>query len=86
MEHNMPMRMGPMFHVDDMMMPEIKDWEVGKKYKMVVEVEMKSMSKDEDMTSGGFELVAYKPMPDKEPKDMDDKEFEEYQGKEMSKH
>ena len=36
-------------HLDlsEKMLPEIKDWQIGKKYKLIVDVEMTSIRKDE---------------------------------------
>lgn len=82
---DMPMSMNPMFHVSDKEMPEIKNWEVGNKYKLVIEVEQKSKSEDEMGVHAGFEIVAYKHLKDKSLEEMSDKEFGEYQSKVMSK-
>lgn len=82
----MPESMGPMFYVDDMMMPEVADWEVGKKYRMVVEVEQKSKNEDDHGVHGGFEIVAYKHLKDKSLEEMSDKEFGEYQSQALAKH
>ena len=71
----------PSFSVDADQMPEIKDWEVGQKYKMVVEVEMKGMMEDKDKIHGDFNVVAYKYLPEKAIEDMSDDEFGDYQDK-----
>ena len=76
----------PSFSVAGMQMPEIKNWEVGKRYVLVIEVEQKSKSKDEKEIRGTFDIVAYKHLKEKTPEEMDDKEFEEYQGEMLSKH
>ena len=81
MSHEMPLPTGPTFYIDANQMPEIKDWEVGKKYRLVVEVEQKSRNEREDMIDGSFEIVAYKHLADKKMENMDDKEFEEYSNK-----
>ncbi len=47
MSPDMPMRMLPSFSVTEKDLPEIKEWKVGKKYKLEIEVEMVSMSKNE---------------------------------------
>ncbi len=44
--YDMP-RMLPSFSLTEKELPEIKDWNVGHKYTLVVEVEMVSSSKDE---------------------------------------
>ena len=46
----------PSFNIDEKELPEIKDWTVGKKYKIALEVEMRSHSKgDEYGYDGGGE-------------------------------
>lgn len=79
----------PSFHISSKQMSEIRDWEVGKNYKIVIEVNMKSKSEDERSgvtnASGSLELVAYKVLKTKSIDDMTDEEFGEYQGKELSK-
>lgn len=49
----------PSFHVSSNQMPEIKKWEVGKKYKLLVEVEQKSKNETEENVSAGFDITAY---------------------------
>ncbi len=81
----------PQFFADDSQIPEIKDWEVGGRYKLVIEVEQRSKSKvhtsvgDKDTIDGRFDIVAYKHLPEKDIKDMTDEEFGEYEGKALSK-
>ena len=65
-------------------MLEIKDWEVGEKYRLIIEVEMKSKSEREEMIEGSFDISAYKHLKPKSPEEMDDEEFGEYQGKKLS--
>lgn len=74
----------PSFYVNGQQMPEIKDWEVGEEYQLVVNVTMKSKNENDDKIDGRFEIGAYKHMPKKKMEDMDDKEFAEYQGKVLS--
>ncbi len=76
----------PSFTTNADQMPEIKDWEVGQKYKMVVEVEMKGMNEDKDMITGNFDVLAYKYLPEKDIADMNDKEFGDYQDEKMAMH
>jgi len=74
----------PSFYVSSKQMSEIKDWEVGKKHKMMIEVEQKSMSEDDNnVISGNFDIVAYKVM---DYNDMTDEEFEAEQGKAHSNY
>ena len=47
MDGVMPGRMLPSFSVSDRELPEIKDWQVGKRYKLEIEVEQVSMTKNE---------------------------------------
>jgi len=80
----------PSFHVNEKQMPEIKNWEVKGIYRLVIEVEQISKHeerKSDDSTSvgGEFNIIKYKYLPEKTIDEMDDKEFEEYQGKELSK-
>lgn len=75
----------PSFHVSDKQIPEIKDWKVGEKYQMVIEVEMKSMSShkrdDQEIgTSGSFDVVAYKTANE----EISDDDLESLQGKALS--
>jgi hypothetical protein len=46
MGHDMPAYL-PSFSMTEKDLPEIKDWQVGKKYKLQIEVEMVSSSKNE---------------------------------------
>jgi len=75
----------PSFSVDAEQMPEIKNWEVGAKYRLVIEVEQTSKNENEHMVTGGFNIVAYKHLPTKSIDDMTDKEFAEYQDESLSK-
>lgn len=81
-EASMP---GPCVYLSSDQMPEMKNWEVGETYQLVIEVVQKSKNETEDRTSGEFELVAYKYMPKKEMEDMTDEEFGELQSEIMAK-
>ena len=81
----MPSMSGPMFYVDDAQMSEIASWKVGEKYRMVVEVEMKSMSEDDHGVNGSLEVVAYKHLKEKSINEMTDKELGEYEGQQLAK-
>lgn len=81
----------PSFHITDKQMQEIKDWEVGGKYRLVIEIEQtyksESVKDDGSVAIGGdFNIIKYKYLPEKTIDEMNDKEFGEYQGKEFSKH
>ena len=88
-ERDFPTSFPPSFHVDSNQMPEVEDWEVGKKYRLIIEVEQKSKHQnDSDVITGDFDIVAYKNISKKTLKDvseMTDKEFEEFEGEELSK-
>jgi hypothetical protein len=81
-ESSMP---GPCVYISSDQMPEMKDWEVGETYQLVIEVVQKSKTETENSASGEFELVAYNYMPKKEMEDMTDEEFGELQSEIMAK-
>ena len=77
----------PSFSLIDKQVPEIADWEVGKKYQMIVEVEMtgKNEVKERDEkigVSGNFNILSYKTTDDVE--DMSDEDVEKMMGKARS--
>lgn len=79
----------PTLYVDSGQMPEIKEWEVGKTYKVVVELKQKSKSEmsvagSEQRIDARFDIVAYRYLEPKDIKDMTDEEFGEYQGEVMA--
>ena len=81
-----PYHSAPSFYVSASQMPEIKDWEVGKKYRLMIEVEQKSKNESEDSgVDASFEILAYKHLKEKSINEMDDHEFGEYQSNEMAK-
>lgn len=55
----------PSFYVSDKQMPEIKEWKVGNRYKIVLEVEQKSFSEDHNRTNASFDIIAYKVLSEK---------------------
>lgn len=79
-----PMMWTPSFSISDKQMSEVKDCDVGKKYRFVIEVEMKSKREVEKGIEAGFDIVAYKIIKEKAPEDMTDEEFGEYQGEKLS--
>lgn len=79
-----PSMFPPSFHVESKQMSEIENWEVGDKYKLIIEVKMKSKSDNVRGTSASLDIVAYRELKKKKPEDMNDKEFEDYQGKVLS--
>lgn len=79
----------PSFGLSSKQMPEIADWDVGKNYKLVIEVNMRSKNENEREgktdSSGSLEIVAYKVIGKmKSIDDMSDKEFGAYQGAALS--
>lgn len=54
----------PRIHIDDKQLPVIKSWEVGRKYKILLEVKQVDKSEREEdgktLTSGGFEILKAK--------------------------
>lgn len=83
---DMAMPMPPSFHVNEKQISEIKRWEVGKKYKLEIEVELKSkheMKMDGKITAdASFDIVAYD--VEKDYEDMSDDEMEMEQAKALS--
>ena len=80
-----PYYSAPRFYVDAEQISEIKGWEVGSNYRLIVEVEQVSKEEREDGTiSASFKIVAYKHLRSKTIDEMSDKEFGEYQGKALS--
>lgn len=75
----------PCFNVTGEQMPEIKNWQVGQKYQLVIDVlqASKSLTKD-GHADARLEVVGYKYLPAKEIEDMTDEEFEKEQAKGLS--
>lgn len=74
----------PTLHLDTSVVPEMKDWEVGEEYEMVIRVKQKSRNESEHHTSGSFDVVAYHVPKEKDIDDMTDEEFGEYQGRALA--
>ncbi len=71
----------PTVHLNDTQVPEIKDWDVGETYQIVMDVKQTSKSEDKNgNVNSSFEVVGYKPVED----DMSDSDLEDLQGKAMS--
>lgn len=81
-----PYYSAPSFYVSGEQMPEVATWEVGKKYKLIIEVEQKSKNEREDSVDASFDILAYKHLKEKSIDEMDDKEFGEEQGKQLAGH
>ena len=74
-----PVNFPPSFNVTSEQIPEIKDWEVGEKYRLVIEVEQKSKAEnDNKIVDSRFEIVSYKTIED------DDSVLEKQQAKALS--
>ena len=72
----------PSFHVSDTQIPEVKKWEVGKNYYMVVEVrQTEKEDREGEPVRASFDIVKYKALTGKALKDMTDDELELEQGK-----
>ena len=76
----------PSFNVHAKQMPEIEDWEVGKRYRLEVLVEMTARRQDKFSDNAELELVAYKAEEKKSYEDMEDDEFAEEHDRQMEKH
>ncbi len=74
----------PDIYLDSAKHPVIKNWEVGKTYK--VEVKLKQMRKTEDQkgTHSGFKIVSIEEYNEK-PSEMNLGEHKDYMAKEMKK-
>lgn len=71
--------MNPCFHVDENQIKEIKNWEVGETYQMVVDVVMTSKREEQNsLVTAELDVVAYKYLPRKKIEEMTDAEFGEY--------
>ena len=75
----------PNFSINEKQMPEIKDWETGEKYLLVIEVSMSSKSdRKGEPVRGDFDITRYKALSGKMMEDMTDEEMEEMQAKGLS--
>ena len=61
----------PDFRVKTSVLPAIKEWKVGGKYKITLEVEQLDMSKD----SGGFKILSAKDATEVSIEDQSQKQF-----------
>lgn len=77
-----PQKIPVTFRVDDNELPEIKEWKVGGKYKLMMDVEQIESSKGEEYGPmegkgkkmyGRFKVTSMKPMMDKMPVGRNDK-------------
>jgi hypothetical protein len=75
---DMPM-MKPSFSMDEKTMPEIKNWQVGKEYKIEMDVQMTGLSKDQYIKGnpmmGRFEIKSAESMADKPVGKMSKSEY-----------
>lgn len=73
----------PSLHFDNKEVSEIKNWEVGKIYQILLEIKQNSKSESKDgVVDASFDITAYKVMDDME--DMSDDDMEKMQAKGMS--
>lgn len=83
--------MKPYIHLDETNLPDMKNWEVGKEYKILLTVRQTSKNEHEDYqdkkdthVSGGFEVLKVKNVTEKMPKEMSKSEFKKYQARKRS--
>lgn len=69
----------PRFSVELEHLPEARDWEIGEKYYISLELEMTGLSIGEDYSSASFEIKGIR--VDSKIWEMSKKEFEDYQAK-----
>lgn len=69
----MPLDMSdfPELHIQISQLPAIKDWKVGAKYKILLEVEQLEMTK----SSGGFKIISVKDASEKPVEEQSKAEF-----------
>ena len=70
----------PTLYLDEKQVPDIKDWEVGGEYDIVIRVKQTSKNEnhledEENNLNAGFNIVAYKVLD----KDLDDEDMEHLQ-------
>jgi len=75
----------PSFDVDDKQMPEIKNWEQGESYILIVKVNMRMKRSDKRGTNADLDIVSYKSIVKKKIDDMTDEEFGKEQSKRLSR-
>ena len=76
----------PNFHVSSKQVPEIAKWQVGKKYRIEIEIEQKSKHESKDShTSADFDITAYRVL-DRDYRTMSDEDFDEETGKALADH
>lgn len=72
----------PSINFDDKQVPEIKDWQVGETYTLILEIKQTSKNENKDgSVNAGFDILAYKELNDGE---YTDAEIEAMQGKALS--
>lgn len=81
-------RILPTIHFDEMSLPEVKTWEVGGKYYLIIGVEMTSKHEaktyidtnasqsQKNMIEGGFQVTSVQLLPEKESNKMERQAFE----------
>lgn len=69
----------PRFHIGLDHLPEAKKWDIGKKYRISLELEMTGLNIADDYSDASFDIKAIR--VDSKVKDMGKKEFGDYQAK-----
>lgn len=64
--------MKPMLHVSGDMLPDIKDWNVGKTYTVTIEMKQTGMHESDGKVSGDFEIISIEPEDAKESSDTNE--------------
>lgn len=67
--------------------PDVATWENGMEYDMIIEVRQSGSTLDKvsGITRADMKIIAYKVLKEKSIEEMDDKEFEDYQDKQLVK-
>jgi len=72
----------PSFRTNENQIPEIKQWETGEKYYMVIEIrQTEKTDREGQPVRAEFDIVRYKALSGKLIEDMTDKEFEDEEAK-----
>jgi hypothetical protein len=72
----------PRFHIGLEHLPEAKKWDIGKKYRISLEVEMTGLNVSDNYSDASFDIKAIK--IESKVKNMSKKEFEKHQADVMS--
>ena len=64
----------PMLHLSSDNLSEIKDWDVGEDYHLVLKVKQKSKNEDDKMTNASFDIIEIGVLDEESEDDMGDEE------------